>query len=141
MQVYRVSSKASLVPVTVLPFLVLRNWTCLQLKQPKISKSFSCSFYEVQGRIISKLWGRRGAKVIDICFLFHFICHIYPPFTRKQIVSLYFERHVRTRLGVAISEVSEPPVFHIKVGPPIKCLAQDKTSELDGLFSATSSKC
>ena len=42
------------------------------------------------------------------------IVHIYPPFTRKQIVSLYFGRDVRTRLGVAISEVSGPPVFHIK---------------------------
>ena len=29
----------------------------------------------------------------------------------------------RTRLGVAISEVSGPPVFHIKVGRPIECLA------------------
>ena len=33
--------------------------------------------------------------------LFLFICHIYPPFTRKRIVSLYFGREVRTRLGVA----------------------------------------
>ena len=40
--------------------------------------------------------------------------HIYPPFTRKRIVSLYFGRDVRTRLGVAIFEVSGPPVFHIK---------------------------
>ena len=44
------------------------------------------------------------------------IVHIYPPFTRKLIVSLYFGRCVRTRLGVAISEVSGPPVFHIKAG-------------------------
>ena len=28
--------------------------------------------------------------------------HICPPFTRKRIVSLYFGRVVRTRLGVAI---------------------------------------
>ena len=52
--------------------------------------------------------------------LYVFICivfaHIYTPFTRKRIVSLYFERDVRTRLGVAISEVSGPPVFHIKAG-------------------------
>ena len=40
--------------------------------------------------------------------------HFYPPFTRKRIVSLYFGRDVRTRLGVAIFEVSGPPVFHIK---------------------------
>ena len=65
-------------------------------------------------------------------FLFCFICHIYPPFTRKQIVSLYFEREVRTRLGVAFFEVYGPPVFHIKAGRPVKCLAQGhnkRTSE------------
>ena len=45
---------------------------------------------------------------------FFCIVHIYPPFTRKRIVLLYFGRDVRTLLGVAISEVSEPPVFHIK---------------------------
>ena len=47
------------------------------------------------------------------CIVFVFV-HIYPPFTRKRIVSLYFGRDVRTRLGVAIFEVSGPPVFHIK---------------------------
>ena len=56
--------------------------------------------------------------------LFCFICHIYPPFTRKRIVSLYFGREVRTRLGVAFFEVYGSPVFHIKVGRPVKCLAQ-----------------
>ena len=58
-------------------------------------------------------------------FLFCFICHIYPPFTRKRIVSLYFGREVRTRLGVAFFEVYGPPVFRIKVGHPVKCLAQE----------------
>ena len=48
--------------------------------------------------------------------LFFFICHIYPTFTRKQIVLLYFERDVCTRFGVAISALSGPPVFDIKVG-------------------------
>ena len=48
--------------------------------------------------------------------LFLFFARIYPPFTRKQIVSLSFGRYVRTRSGVAISEMSGPPVFHIKVG-------------------------
>ena len=48
-------------------------------------------------------------------FVFVFV-HIYPPFTRKRIVSLYFGRDVRTRLGVAIFEVSGPPIFHIKAG-------------------------
>ena len=57
-------------------------------------------------------------------FFFFFICHIYPPFTRKQIVSLYFGREVRTRLGVVFFEVYGPPVFYIKVGRPVKCLAQ-----------------
>ena len=44
--------------------------------------------------------------------------------TRKRIVSLYFGREVHTRLGVAFFEVYGPPVFHIKVGRPVKCLAQ-----------------
>ena len=47
--------------------------------------------------------------------LFFFIYHIYPPFTRKRILSLCPGRYVRTLLGVAIFEVSGPPVFHIKV--------------------------
>ena len=44
------------------------------------------------------------------------IVHVYPPFTRKRIVSLYFGRDVRPRFGVVISEVYGRPVFHIKVG-------------------------
>ena len=58
-------------------------------------------------------------KSDNICIvfcIFFFCIHIYPPFTRKRIVSLYFGREVRTRLGVAISEMSGPPVFHIKAG-------------------------
>ena len=55
---------------------------------------------------------------------FFFVCHIYPPFTRKRIVSLYFGREVRTRLGVAFFKIYGPPVFHINVGRPVKCLAQ-----------------
>ena len=35
-----------------------------------------------------------------------------------QIVLLYFGQDVRTRLGVAIYEVSGPPVFHIKMNAP-----------------------
>ena len=45
------------------------------------------------------------------------IVHVYLPFTRKRTISLYFELDARTRLGVAISEVSGPPVFHLKIGP------------------------
>ena len=59
-------------------------------------------------------------------FVFRFICHIYPPFTRKRIVSLYLGREVRTRLGVAFFEVYGSPVFHVKVGHPVKCLAQGR---------------
>ena len=62
-----------------------------------------------------------------------FICHI-PPFTRKRIVSLYFGQEVRTRLGAAFFEVYGPPVFHIKVGRPAKCLAHGhnkRTCRLD----------
>ena len=68
----------------------------------------------------------RGPRRFFFCFICFicFICHIYPPFTRKRIVSLYFGREVRTRLGVAFFEVYGPPVFHIKVGRPVKCLAQ-----------------
>ena len=61
---------------------------------------------------------------VSLNVLFCFICHIYPPFTRKRVVSLYFGRDVRTRLGVAFFEVYGPPVFHIKAGRPVKCLAQ-----------------
>ena len=57
-------------------------------------------------------------------FVFVLFAIFYPPFTRKRIVSLYFGREVRTRLGVAFFEVYGSPVFHIKVGRPLKCLAQ-----------------
>ena len=57
---------------------------------------------------------RSQMKIMSITF-YLFVCHIYPSFTRKRIVSLYFGREVRTHLGVDIS-VSRPPVFHIKVG-------------------------
>ena len=42
--------------------------------------------------------------------------HVYPSFTRKRIVSQSFGWDIHTRLGVAISEVFGPPVFHLKVG-------------------------
>ena len=64
---------------------VLRNWTCSQLK-----------------------------RFLNVFFVLFFYCHIYSPFTRKRIVSLYFRQNVRTRLGVAICDMSWPPVFHIK---------------------------
>ena len=46
---------------------------------------------------------------------------------------LCFERLVRARLGVAISEVSGPPIFHIQVRRP--------ASKLASLFSTTFHKC
>ena len=52
----------------------------------------------------------------EVFYGIFFICHIYPPFSRKQIVSLYFRLDVRSRLGVAIFEVPGPPVFHMKAG-------------------------
>ena len=52
----------------------------------------------------------------DMFFVCEYIVHIYSPFMRKQIVSLYFGRDVRTRLEVAIFEVSGPPVFLVKAG-------------------------
>ena len=58
------------------------------------------------------------------CDYFFFIFYIYSPFTRKRIALLYFGLDVSTRLGVAIFEVYVPPVFHVKVGCPVKCLAQ-----------------
>ena len=53
---------------------------------------------------------------VFIYFVLLFFIHVYPPLTRKRIVSQYFGRNVRTRLGVATSEVFGSPVFHIKVG-------------------------
>ena len=76
---------------------------------PYVGKFESCYFgHDANGR---RCWS-------SCCIIpsFFFICHIYPPFTRKRIVSLYFGRDVRTRLGVATSEGSGPPVFHIKAG-------------------------
>ena len=62
--------------------------------------------------------------IVVFCVVFYCIGHVYPSFTRNRIVWLFFGRDVYTCLGVAISEVSKPPVFRIKVGRPVKCLAQ-----------------
>ena len=84
-----------------------------------------CQRYEME-KVVCPPNMRRGLFTIAAVLfcLFCFICHIYPPFTRKRIVSLYFGREVCTRLGVAFFEVYGPPVFHMKVGRPVKCLAQ-----------------
>ena len=54
---------------------------------------------------------RRYLMIVLYC-----IVRVYPPFTRKRIVSLYFGRDIRTGLEAAISDVSGPSVFHIKLG-------------------------
>ena len=46
-----------------------------------------------------------------LCFLC-FICHFYSPFTRKRIVSLYFGREVRTRLGAEFTSRGITITFH-----------------------------
>ena len=82
-------------------------------------------FYEVQCLPDNNCSDRNYLpSMLKVILGYCFICHIYPPFTRKRIVSLYFGWEVRTRLGVAFFEVYGPPVFHIKVGRPVKRLAQ-----------------
>ena len=67
----------------------------------------------VRGSIGRKM---KKCREIGTCQDFSKFCHIYPSFTRKRIVSLYFGWDDRTRLGVAICDMSGPPVFHIKAG-------------------------
>ena len=90
----------------------------------KIMRLINSLFFKFEFRNFCFSSSSLAKQAEFICFLFLFICHIFPPFTRKQIVSLCFGRCVCTRLGFAISKVSGPPVFHIKVGRPVKCLAQ-----------------
>ena len=52
------------------------------------------------------LVGSLKAPHVSCCIIT--IVHEYAPFTRKQIVSLSFGLEVRTRLEIAISEVSGP---------------------------------
>ena len=60
---------------------------------------------------------KRGVQFNLFCSeILYCIVYVYPPFTKKRIVLLYFGRDVRTCLGVAIFEVSMAPVFHIKMG-------------------------
>ena len=64
-----------------------------------------------------------------IFYFFYFIFHIYLSFTTKRIVSLFFGRDVRTRLGIAISEMFGPYAFHLKMGDvPLSVLPKDTTS-------------
>ena len=59
---------------------------------------------------------------------------------KSELYRYVFGRYVRNRLGVAISELSRPPVSHIKVGVPLGDLPKDTTSELAGLFFSCSSQ-
>ena len=59
-----------------------------------------------------------------------FLFAIFILHSRESDVSLRFGRNVRTRLGVSISG---SPVFHIKVGRPVKCLAQGHNKQTSRL--------
>ena len=95
----------------------------------------TCLFQNTLYRLVFK-------SCLLLLLFFYFIRHIYFPFSRKRIVSLYFGRDVCTRLGVVISEVFAPFVFHLKVEASryVPC-PKNTTSELAGLFSTTSPKC
>ena len=64
------------------------------------------------------------SKPQQVLFFLILFAHIYVPITRKQIVLLSCGRDVRIRLGVAVTEISGPPVFHIKVEASVKWLTQ-----------------
>ena len=57
------------------------------------------------------------------------------------MVSLYFGRDVCTRLGVAISEASRPPVFHIKTGGEVPLSALPKDTVKYFLFVGLNLNC
>ena len=76
-------------------------------------KEISCQLIKVCPDQKSRAVEKRQKSNI---FFLYYIFHIYPPFTRKRVVLLYFGLGVRTRLGVAFFEVYGPPVFHIKAG-------------------------
>ena len=85
----------------------LLSGLCIIFGKPPITIFNFCNFLE-----------------FEFSWQFCFVYHIYPTLTRKRIVSLCFGRYVHTRLGVAISEVSGPHVFYMKVGRLLKCLTQ-----------------
>ena len=64
---------------------------------------------------------RNGFSVFFGIFVFHS--------RESELYRYVFGRYVRTRLGVAFSEVSGPPVFHIKMGCPVKYLAQEHSKQ------------
>ena len=79
-----------------------------------------------------------------LLFFFCFICHFYPPFTRKRIVSLYFGVWTVSphSLGSCLFQgLWATCLPHKGGGVPLSALPKDTTSELAGLFSTTSPKC
>ena len=71
----------------------------------------------------------------------YYIVHIYPPFTRKQIVSLYLDG-TSDKLGSChFRNVWTTCLPHKGEGILLNTLPKDTTSELTGLFSTTSPKC
>ena len=78
----------------------------LMSQTPAAASSFSSGRVYLSLSFLPPLF-LRLTPYSDYVFFLYCIVHIYPPFTRKRIVSLYFGLDVRTRLGVAISEVSD----------------------------------
>ena len=72
-----------------------------------------CNGKKLKG-LLEQRWTGYLATVTNVlnCYFYFYLPYLrYPPFTRKPIASLYFRLGVRTRLGVAISEVSGPPAY------------------------------
>ena len=96
------------------------DFVLLRKKYRKYKRDVKVVSWELQHGLVvidlDKKVVRKQRITRKIWKFFCFTCHIYPSFTRKRIASIYFGRDVRTRLGVAISEVSGPPVFPIKAG-------------------------
>ena len=102
--------------ITVCPIFPLQNiLSCY-------ASSSSCKFcISYRSMFFSKVDMKRTSVLQNrSVFLFTYIFILH---SRESDVSLCFGREVRTRLGLAISEVFGSPVFHIKVGRPVKCLA------------------
>ena len=113
------------------------------LNGSKVWKHFAeCSSdYEITTTIKQNFNTPLDYEITLIYFYFSFICHILSPFTKKQIISLYFGWNVRTCLVVVISEVLGHLLLHKAGDLPLSALPKNTTTELAGLFSTTSTKC
>ena len=76
-------------------FRICKNDNCLD---PFLYVRFTHPYW-FKRTVVESLWGNRSNACSSRNVFF--IRNIYPPFTRKRIVSLYFGRDVRTCLGVA----------------------------------------